>query len=129
MKCANKAGNAYGFLIDNSLIKNTATGDAVAITVGIYVNPNEVINDNEYAYDEQGRPFMAALGSQLRRRFFAPPPGNTLHPATDAATRVMPPRSSRRSTTSPRSSLIAWFLQGLDVRSACLVPDPTVLRN
>ncbi|MGB1699898.1 MAG: serine hydrolase [Nannocystaceae bacterium] len=72
LKCANKAGNAYGFLIDNSLIKNTATGDAVAITVGIYVNPNEVINDNEYAYDEQGRPFMAALGSQLRRRFFAP---------------------------------------------------------
>ena len=67
ISCANKAGNAYGFLIDNTFLRDDQTGDAVALTVGMYVNPNGVINDDEYAYDEEGRPLLAAIGAAAAR--------------------------------------------------------------
>ena len=60
--CSNKAGNAYGFLLDNVYMRSETTGDAVAVTVGMYVNPNGVINDDEYSYDEEGRPLLRAMG-------------------------------------------------------------------
>lgn len=69
ISCANKAGNAYGFLIENTYLRNEATGAALAITVGMYVNPNGVINDDEYTYEEEGRPLLAAIGAAAARQY------------------------------------------------------------
>lgn len=66
--CSNKAGNAYGFLLDNVYMRSEATGDAVAVTVGMYVNPNGVINDDDYGYDEEGRPLLRAMGVSIAQR-------------------------------------------------------------
>ena len=70
LRYLNKAGKAFGFHVENAYIENRATKRALFITVGIYTNPNRVVNDNQYGYRaESGAMFMdlgKAVGAYLR---------------------------------------------------------------
>ncbi len=61
----NKVGYAYGTLTDCAYIKDVENGVEFMVTATILVNPNGIFNDNDYAYDEVGIPFLAALGEEL----------------------------------------------------------------
>lgn len=61
----NKIGGAYGFLIDNALIKDEQSNNAMILTAVIYVNKNETLNDDTYEYDSLGLPFLGELGRYL----------------------------------------------------------------
>ena len=65
IKIYNKVGYAYGTLTDCAYIKDGEKGVEFMVTATILVNPNGVFNDNDYAYDEVGIPFLAALGEEL----------------------------------------------------------------
>ncbi len=67
---ANKAGRAYGFHIENAMIKDTQTGRRFYVAVAIYVNDNRTLNDDTYEYFNVSYPFMAELGGALARYFF-----------------------------------------------------------
>ena len=62
-----KSGRAYGFHLENAYIENTANGHAMLVTAVVYANPNGVLNDDDYAYDETSRPLLASLGEELAR--------------------------------------------------------------
>jgi hypothetical protein len=57
-----KSGLAYGTLTDNAYIVDFDNGVEFLLTAMIYVNENQIFNDNEYEYDEIGLPFLANLG-------------------------------------------------------------------
>lgn len=61
----NKVGNAYGYLTDNAYIIDFEKGIEFMLTATVYVNENQIFNDNHYEYDEKGYPFMADLGRML----------------------------------------------------------------
>ena len=74
----NKAGKAFGFHVDNALIiigknagKKTRNGKlssqahvqkGLFITVGVYANHNQILNDNQYEYKSVSIPFLEAMG-------------------------------------------------------------------
>lgn len=58
----NKIGQAYGFLIDNAYISNPARGVEFLLSAVVYVNPDGVLNDDQYEYDTVGLPFLRRLG-------------------------------------------------------------------
>lgn len=74
----NKIGGAYGFLMDNAYIVDFTHHVEFLLTAVIYTNPNEILNDDEYAYDKIGLPFLAHLGKVVyayeiqRKRPFKP---------------------------------------------------------
>jgi len=61
----NKVGMAYGFLIDNAYIIDTDSGVEFFLSAVIYVNSNDVLNDDDYEYEELGLPFLSALGKKI----------------------------------------------------------------
>lgn len=61
----NKAGWAYGTLTDCAYIQDTENGVEFLLSATILVNPNGIFNDDDYAYEETGIPFLAALGRVL----------------------------------------------------------------
>ncbi|WP_445737421.1 serine hydrolase [Mariniflexile sp.] len=65
IKIYNKVGDAYGFLTDCAYIVNEKTNKEYMITATMYVNKNEIFNDNVYEYETIGFPFLAELGRQL----------------------------------------------------------------
>lgn len=58
----NKVGVAYGWLTDNAWIVDEESGIEFLLTATIFVNDNQVFNDDNYEYDEIGFPFLAKLG-------------------------------------------------------------------
>ncbi len=58
----NKVGDAYGFLTDNAYVADFENNVEFFLSVTIHVNENGIYNDNNYAYDEVGFPFIANLG-------------------------------------------------------------------
>ncbi len=58
----NKIGMAYGFLIDNAYVADLENKVEFLLTAVIYVNENQIFNDNVYEYDEIGLPFLGELG-------------------------------------------------------------------
>ena len=58
----NKIGMAYGYLIDNAYVVDFEDDVEFLLTAVIYVNDNQIFNDDEYEYDETGLPFLAELG-------------------------------------------------------------------
>ena len=58
----NKVGEAYGFLIDNAYIVDFKNKVEFLLSAVIYVNEDEIFNDDKYEYDEIGFPFLARLG-------------------------------------------------------------------
>lgn len=58
----NKVGLAYGFTIENAYVEDRTTGRGLFVAATLYTNPNEVLNDGVYGYDELAFPFYAGLG-------------------------------------------------------------------
>lgn len=58
----NKVGDAYGFLLDVAYITDKQLGIEFMLSAVINCNTDGVYNDNKYAYDELGFPFMKNLG-------------------------------------------------------------------
>ncbi len=61
----NKVGDAYGFLLDNAYIVDLERGIEFMLTAVIDTNENQIYNDDTYAYDSVGFPFMANLGEAI----------------------------------------------------------------
>lgn len=61
----NKVGDAYGFLLDNAYIVDFERGIEFMLTAVIDCNDNLIYNDDTYAYDTVGFPFMAHLGEAI----------------------------------------------------------------
>jgi hypothetical protein len=62
LKIYNKVGDAYGFLIDAAYIENKAEGVAFMLSVVLYCNADEILNDDKYDYNTVGFPFFQHLG-------------------------------------------------------------------
>jgi len=65
LRCYNKSGQAYGYMIDNAYIVDETHDIAFFLAATIHVNANKIYNDNVYEYDAIGEPFMSALGKAV----------------------------------------------------------------
>lgn len=61
----NKTGQAYGHMLDAGYYVDFNKGIEFFVSAVIYVNENEILNDDQYEYDEIGFPFFAELGEYL----------------------------------------------------------------
>ncbi len=61
----NKVGNAYGFLTDVAYIVDLENNIEFALSATIYVNKDEIFNDDKYEYATIGFPFMKNLGKTI----------------------------------------------------------------
>ncbi len=61
----NKVGVAYGVLTDISYIRDYQKNIEFFLSATIYVNQNQIVNDNIYEYDDLGIPFLAELARQV----------------------------------------------------------------
>ena len=86
IKIFSKAGDAYGFLLDNTYIIDTDAKVEFMLSAVIYVNADGILNDNIYDYRTIGLPFMKNLGNTIynyelsRKRVFRPNFDNLLGP-------------------------------------------------
>ena len=86
IKIYSKAGDAYGFLLDNTYIIDTTAKVEFMLSAVIYVNADGILNDNTYDYKTIGLPFMKNLGNTIyqyelsRKRDFIPNFDNLLGP-------------------------------------------------
>src|SRR5690606_13159689 len=63
----NKVGSAYGHMLDGAYIEDRENQIRFFLSAIIYVNDNQLLNDDTYQYDEIGLPFMNQLGQYLYR--------------------------------------------------------------
>lgn len=61
----NKVGFAYGTLTDNAYIVDFENGIEFFLAATVFVNENQIFNDNVYEYDELGIPFLAEVGRAI----------------------------------------------------------------
>ncbi|MGV3589587.1 MAG: serine hydrolase [Adhaeribacter sp.] len=61
----NKAGWAYGYLIDNAYIVDLENNVEFLLTAVILANEDLIFNDDKYEYDTVGLPFMNKLGNLI----------------------------------------------------------------
>jgi hypothetical protein len=69
----NKVGWAYGFMTDVSYIADFTNNVEFMLSATLYVNSDEILNDNKYEYESIGYPFFYNLGQtmyqfELRRK-------------------------------------------------------------
>ena len=50
------------------------------VTVTVYANPNGILNDDDYGYDETTKPLLSSLGEVLTRELLAPAAAATAPP-------------------------------------------------
>jgi hypothetical protein len=78
MRVFNKVGWAYGFLSDASYVADFENNVEYMLTAVIYVNRDEVMNDDKYEYESVGHPFLYQLGQTIydyertRKRQYTP---------------------------------------------------------
>jgi hypothetical protein len=77
LACANKIGEAYGFLLDSAWLMRLekprlgqakmtpAMANSCVLSAVIYVNRDGVLNDDKYDYETIGVPFLAELGRRI----------------------------------------------------------------
>lgn len=68
-----KVGQAYGFLIDNAYVVDKKTGRGFFLAAAVYANPDEVMNDDAYAYDSVAFPVLADVAEAVARWVFETP--------------------------------------------------------
>jgi hypothetical protein len=74
----NKVGWAYGFLIDASYVVDFKNNVEFMLASTVYVNSDEILNDDKYDYETIGHPFMYQLGQTIynyelnRKRKYSP---------------------------------------------------------
>jgi hypothetical protein len=61
----NKVGWAYGFLTDVSYVADFKNKIEYMLSATLYVNADEVLNDNKYEYTTIGWPFLYQLGQRI----------------------------------------------------------------
>jgi hypothetical protein len=61
----NKVGNAYGFLTDVAYIADFENNIEFALSATIYVNKDDIFNDDKYEYTTVGFPFMKNIGKTI----------------------------------------------------------------
>jgi len=71
-RITNKVGLAYGFVTENARVEHVPSGRALFVAATIYANPNGVMNDNVYGYDDTSLPFLADLGEAVGRALTNP---------------------------------------------------------
>ena len=87
IKIFSKAGDAYGFLLDNTYIIDTEAKVEFMLSAVIYVNADGILNDNTYDYRTIGLPFMKNLGNTIyqyelsRKRAYRPNFDNIIGPS------------------------------------------------
>ena len=87
IKIFSKAGDAYGFLLDNTYIIDTDAKVEFMLSAVIYVNADGILNDNTYDYRTIGLPFMKNLGNTIykyelsRKRAYRPNFDNIIGPS------------------------------------------------
>jgi hypothetical protein len=64
-----KAGKAYGFLLENAFIRDKDTRRAVFVAATVFANPDGVMNDDVYGYEETARPALRAIGAAVAQNF------------------------------------------------------------
>jgi hypothetical protein len=64
----NKTGWSYGHLIDGGYFVDFETGVEFFVSAIVYVNEDQILNDDKYETDEIGLPFFAELGEYLYQR-------------------------------------------------------------
>jgi hypothetical protein len=65
LRIFNKSGEAYGYLTDVCYIIDVEKNIEFLLSATIYVNQDEVFNDDQYGYETVGFPFLKKLGEQL----------------------------------------------------------------
>ncbi len=65
LRIYNKVGYAYGTLTDVAFIEDKQNKKAFFLAGTILVNQNGIFNDDIYAFEEKGIPFLAEVGRQL----------------------------------------------------------------
>jgi hypothetical protein len=61
----NKVGWAYGFLTDASYVVDFKNNIEFMLTATVYVNSDEILNDDKYDYETIGHPFMYQIGQTI----------------------------------------------------------------
>jgi hypothetical protein len=61
----NKIGDAYGFLTDVAYVVDFEKGIEFMLSASIYCNGDEILNDDNYEYENFGWPFMKNLGQVI----------------------------------------------------------------
>jgi len=61
----NKVGWAYGFLTDVSYVVDFENKVEFMLAATLYVNSDEILNDNKYEYESIGHPFLYQLGQTI----------------------------------------------------------------
>ncbi len=64
-KTTSKLGLSYGFTSEIAHVKNEEDGVEFFMSVSLYTNANDIVNDGEYEYTEVARPFIARLSKLL----------------------------------------------------------------
>ena len=64
----NKTGWSYGHLIEGGYFVDFETGVEFFVSAIVYVNADQILNDDQYETDELGLPFFAELGEYLYQR-------------------------------------------------------------
>jgi hypothetical protein len=65
-----KVGQAYGFLVANAYIVDRESGRSFFLATSVYANPDEVMNDDKYAYETIAFPVLADVGEVFARHAF-----------------------------------------------------------
>jgi len=65
-----KVGQAYGFLIANAYVVDKETGRSFFLVAAIYANPDEVMNSDNYGYEQISFPALADVGEVFARHAF-----------------------------------------------------------
>lgn len=72
VRYVSKSGRAYGFHLENAYIEDTVTKRGFFVTATVYANPDGVMNDDDYAYEEISKPLLASLGAILTKALLTP---------------------------------------------------------
>jgi hypothetical protein len=74
LRVYDKIGRAYGFSIENAWLEDTRTGRGFFLAIVLYTNPDGILNDDRYGYEEIADPILDAVGRAVGRAVFAPTP-------------------------------------------------------
>lgn len=69
-KVYSKVGQAFGFLVANAYVVDVESERAFFLAAAIFANPDEVMNDDLYAYDTIAFPALADVGEVFTRYSF-----------------------------------------------------------